>query len=173
MILVTAGGGRDGLTLFRRVLKALRLNDAHQFDWLLVGGPLMPAAHRAAIAQEVAGSSFARFFDAVQCLPEYLAAADVVVSMGGYNSVCEILSANRPAVIVPRLGPNSEQLLRAEALSRLGLLCMVHPMEATPERLLQEVGRALSEPLARAGRVDLGGLGAVCNEIAALVERAA
>jgi predicted glycosyltransferase len=171
LVLVTAGGGLDGLALFQLVLRSLRLNDAHRFDWLLVGGPLMPEPHRAEITADLPRRPSVRFLEAVQSLPEYLAAADVVVSMAGYNTVCEILSVGRPAVILPRLVPNAEQLLRTEALSRRGLLRMVHPMEATPERLLDEVARALDEPPGQTRPIDLGGLHTVCSEMAPLLER--
>ncbi len=32
--------------------------------------------------------------------------------MGGYNTYCEILSFDKPALIVPRLQPREEQLIR-------------------------------------------------------------
>src|SRR5437016_7118415 len=53
----------------------------------------------------------------------------VVVSMGGYNAVCEVLSAERPTVIVPRVRPRKEQLLRAQALQRRGVARMIHRSE--------------------------------------------
>ena len=45
------------------------------------------------------------------------ALAGSLVSMGGYNSVIEILSAGVPALIVPREVPRVEQLLRATRLA--------------------------------------------------------
>jgi hypothetical protein len=47
---------------------------------------------------------------------------------------------------------------------------MVHPMEATPEGLLDDVARALDEPPGRIRPVDLAGLDTVGSEMAALVE---
>ena len=44
-----------------------------------------------------------------------------VVAMGGYNTFCEILSFDRPALLVPRTEPRLEQALRAERAAALGL----------------------------------------------------
>ena len=38
-------------------------------------------------------------------IESHIAAADVVVAMGGYNSTCEILSQGKKAVLVPRVRP--------------------------------------------------------------------
>lgn len=46
--------------------------------------------------------------------------AGAVVSMGGYNSVCEILASHTPAFIVPRAKPSSEQTIRAGRMAKLG-----------------------------------------------------
>jgi predicted glycosyltransferase len=51
-----------------------------------------------------------------------LMAADRVVSMGGYNTVSEVLSFEKRALVVPRTTPRREQLIRAERLHALGLL---------------------------------------------------
>jgi predicted glycosyltransferase len=47
--------------------------------------------------------------------------------MGGYNTFCEILSFDKPALIVPRSVPRQEQLIRAERAVRLGLMSMLDP----------------------------------------------
>jgi len=48
-----------------------------------------------------------------------------VVAMGGYNTFCEILSFDKPAVIVPRCRPRLEQLIRAARAADLGLMRML------------------------------------------------
>jgi predicted glycosyltransferase len=48
-----------------------------------------------------------------------------VVAMGGYNTFCEILSFDKPAVIVPRIAPRLEQAIRAERAQALGLTRML------------------------------------------------
>ena len=170
LALVMAGGGGDGHDLLRAMLDALRLEPKPvAFDSLLISGPLMPDAVRDDLQLMANGSRQVQFLSFTDDVPSYLGAADVVVSMGGYNSVCEILSASRPAIIVPRVTPRREQLMRAAALSRRGLLRMIHPAELSPQRLLQEINDLLSgggngaiRPLAMDGlpraAVELGAL---------------
>src|SRR5688572_7533175 len=50
-----------------------------------------------------------------------------VVSMGGYNTFCEILSFDKRALIVPRTRPRLEQLIRAQAARDAGLIEMLDP----------------------------------------------
>lgn len=45
--------------------------------------------------------------------------------MGGYNTFCEVLSFDRPAVIVPRTVPRLEQWIRASRAEELGLVRML------------------------------------------------
>jgi len=45
--------------------------------------------------------------------------------MGGYNTFCEILSFDKPAVLIPRTAPRREQLLRASRAADLGLVRML------------------------------------------------
>ncbi|MGL4442149.1 MAG: glycosyltransferase, partial [Alsobacter sp.] len=48
--------------------------------------------------------------------------ATAIVAMGGYNTFCEILSLDKPALIVPRKRPRLEQAIRASCAERLGLV---------------------------------------------------
>jgi predicted glycosyltransferase len=58
--------------------------------------------------------------------------ADAVIAMGGYNTVCEILASRKPALIVPRVRPRTEQLIRATCFARLGALDSLHPDQLSP-----------------------------------------
>ena len=71
---------------------------------------------------------------------------DGLVSMGGYNTLVEAVSRGVPTVCVPRTFPRSEQLLRAQAFERLGLLRTIHPAQLTVARLRQEIAAALERP---------------------------
>ncbi len=75
-----------------------------------------------------------------------MAAADLIVSMGGYNTLNEIIWLRKPAIVTPRVHPRREQLIRAGRMADLGLLQMIHPRDLTPDLLGQKVLAALSAP---------------------------
>ena len=47
--------------------------------------------------------------------------------MAGYNTFCEILSLDKRAILIPRVKPRREQLLRAQRAAALGLVRMLDP----------------------------------------------
>ena len=165
LVLVTAGGGRDGAPLFHAMLDALRTQRAAPFDCMMVGGPLMRAEDRQLLVERAEGLPPVRFMTYLEDLAEYIPAADVVVSMGGYNTVCEILAAKRPAVIVPRVGLSREQLVRAELFQQRDLIRMIHPAELTPDRLLSEIEQLLDRGERPGGAIPLDGLSGIVAEL--------
>jgi predicted glycosyltransferase len=168
LVLVMAGGGGDGHDLLRAVVEASRGNGAGPpYDLLLLGGPLMPPEDRARVLALAADDASIRYLDFVDDVASYVAAADAIVSMGGYNSVCELLSAGKSAVVVPRIEPRREQLIRAEALSRWGVLRFLHPEELTAPRVSAEIDHLLAHPRAR--RMPLDGLPAAAAAIEELL----
>lgn len=169
LVVATVGGGDDGLELLQAMVSGLRQASNRSFDTLLVAGPLMPAEHVERLKELLDGIPLVRLVPYVDDLESYIAAADVVVSMGGYNSICEILAAARHAVIVPRVVPREEQFIRAEALSERGLVRMIHPRELTPLRLIGEVERLLARIEKAANGLTLDGLPAAADELAALM----
>ena len=90
---------------------------------------------RRSLREQVPPGSAARFVDFVDDLSSYVAAADVVVTRAGYNSIAEILSFGRPSVVIPRVArlggvdDIKEQAIRAEMLRRRGLACVIDPAE--------------------------------------------
>jgi predicted glycosyltransferase len=84
--------------------------------------------------------------------------ADYVIGMGGYNTVCEILSFNKPALIVPRVEPRQEQVVRAERLRDMGLIDMLHPNRVTPAALSEWLDVQPQRQAAGHVSVDLDGL---------------
>jgi predicted glycosyltransferase len=64
-----------------------------------------------------------------------MAAAERVITMGGYNTTCEILSFQKPALIIPRIKPRQEQWLRATCLQQLGLVDVLHPNQVNAQNL--------------------------------------
>jgi len=75
-----------------------------------------------------------------------LAAADLVVCMGGYNTVCEILSQGTLALIIPREKPRREQLIRAQVLSNQNLVDYIPWQDCAPQHLRRRIFALLEHP---------------------------
>jgi len=121
-LLITAGGGGDGEALIDWVLRAYESDPDMAYPALFVLGPFMPQDAQAAFLERVnrLGHADAITFD--PGIETLLARAAGVVAMGGYNTFCEILSFDKPALIVPRTVPRREQLIRARRAADLGLV---------------------------------------------------
>jgi predicted glycosyltransferase len=63
--------------------------------------------------------------------------------MGGYNTVCEIISQKKPFLIVPRTVPREEQLIRAQVLCHRGFCDYLHPDDVGPKALWQRLSHLL------------------------------
>ena len=83
------------------------------------------------------------------CQREYLneemadayACADIMVSRAGANSLCEILAARKPALLIPypRSASRGDQLLNAESFRARGLSRVLLQEDMTPESLVRAI----------------------------------
>lgn len=124
-LLVTTGGGGDGAALIDWVLRAYEHDPDIPHPALLVLGPFMRSNLQGEFMQRVSqlDKVHAITFDAhVESL---MAGAAGVVAMGGYNTFCEIMSFDKPSIIVPRTVPRLEQYIRASRAQDLGLVRML------------------------------------------------
>ena len=127
---MTTGGGGDGADLIHNVFHAYQQDPSLTHRALVVLGPFMPAKKRRKLMRKGAGIPFIEIIEFDNRMEELIAGAKAVVGMGGYNTFCEILSFDKPALIVPRVAPREEQLIRAQRAAELGLIDMLLPEEA-------------------------------------------
>src|SRR5207244_1467171 len=80
---------------------------------VMVTGPFMPAEQQAVL--QARATTTCRVMSQADNF-QLMAAADAVVSMGGYNSVCEALAVARPLVIVPQATDQIQRQIRSGAL---------------------------------------------------------
>ena len=144
LVVATVGSGSDGYPVLAAARAALdRMRARHpKLVAILVTGPFMPARERAKL--QAGATATCRVVAEAETFA-LMAAADAIVSMGGYNSVCEALAVARPLVIVPRATQKVEQQIRAETLAAHGLARWVHPTDAGPETLAAALGWALGQ----------------------------
>ncbi len=145
-VLVTAGGGEDGAQVFEEYLKGMnRLTQPYRPKSLLIFGPEMQRAEQQRLKQWANRYSKVQTLSFTSDLMSYMNAADLVVSMGGYGTVCEILSLNKQAVVIPRVKPVEEQWIRASRMAKLGLLHTIHPDDLSPDYLMTTVQAVLQQ----------------------------
>ena len=144
-ILVTTGGGGDGADLVHNVIDAYREDPTLTHKALIMLGPYMPAKQRRKLVTKGEKVPYIEIREFDNRMEELIAGAKAVVSMGGYNTYCEIMSFDKPALIVPRTVPREEQLIRAQRASELGLIEMILPDEAENAKRFAAVLKALPD----------------------------
>ena len=173
LVLITAGGGEDGYQLLRCYLHGLRTQQ--NFDntkTLVICGPEMIESQRnhiLSLINECPNVVMQNFTDDMMASMD---AADLVISMGGYNTVCELLTLQKRAIVVPRVMPVKEQWIRAERMSKLGLLRAIHPEKITPSILMATVQEELAKINMNPRNlfpINLNGLSGVCESIEKLM----
>lgn len=171
-VLVTTGGGGDGLALIRTYLDGLAdLPRSTALRTTVVFGPQMSASDREALLQEFGYLADVSFLEFEADLAKRYAAADVVVSLAGYNTVCELLSFAHRAILVPRAQPVQEQLIRARLLAAKGYFDLIEPENLKPDILIARVLSALKPTPTVVPPLDLDGLPRVVQRTAELLEQ--
>ncbi|PYP71183.1 MAG: glycosyltransferase [Gemmatimonadetes bacterium] len=158
LALCLVGGGQDGAALAEAFVEAELPPDT---NGLLVTGPCMPVGVRRRLMRSVASNPRRRVVSFVHEPTRLVRRADRVVAMGGYNTVYEILSFEKPALIVPRVTPRQEQLIRAERLRALGLVDVLHPEGLSAAALSAWLARGRAPVRPARERIDFNGLSRV------------
>ncbi len=143
LIVVSAGSGSVGAFLLHAVLKSFVLLDPwKRFRLQLFTGPHIADYDFDQLAASVSTTiQIERFSDD---FPAWLAAADLSISMGGYNTTMNLIAAGCRALIYP-FSQNHEQRMRAERLARQGALELLSKQDLQPEILAEKITTALAE----------------------------
>ncbi len=145
-IMISPGGGKDGEEMVELSLQALWQSRRLEVAALVVLGPFMDEEKRAQFKRRAESMSNLTVLDYHPRMESLIENAAGLVAMGGYNTFCEILSFNKPAIIIPRFTPRTEQLLRARRAAELGLVTMLEPAAATAEGLLPLLENLTAQP---------------------------
>ena len=87
-----------------------------------------------------------RTFHFYRGMEKIFAAADLVVCMGGYNTLCETLSQGTVSLIIPRVNPRKEQLIRAKAFHDHHLVDYIPWNTLSPQIMGKKVFELLESP---------------------------
>lgn len=121
-LLGMVGGGGDGDELIEALMSTYEHGDEKLLPIALILGPFMVKDAKKYFlerAKKLKKVEVLFFSSHIECL---LHKAKGIISMGGYNSFCEILSFDKPSLIYPRIVPRREQYIRAERAQKEGLI---------------------------------------------------
>jgi predicted glycosyltransferase len=153
LFLCMVGGGQDGGHLAEAFAQVAFPPGTRG---VVLMGPFMPPDTQNHLCRLAAANPRLRVVRFVTDPDLLLSLADRVVAMGGYNTICEALSFGKRTLVVPRVAPRREQLIRAERLQQMGLVDVLYPDDLSPAVLAEWLTRDGEAPRACRG-VDLGG----------------
>jgi predicted glycosyltransferase len=155
-VLCMVGGGQDGAHIAKSFIMT-KLPE--KTKGIVIAGPYMKAEDQESIFSLAADNLNMRVIGFNPEPVNLIKQAGCIIAMGGYNTVCEIMSSGKRAVIVPRVKPRNEQLIRAQRLTGLGLIDMIHPDRLTPYALAGWVKRNVNRPDRESfNQIDMNGL---------------
>ncbi|MGH9855716.1 MAG: glycosyltransferase, partial [Blastocatellia bacterium] len=170
LILVSIGGGRVGHELIACALEAeTRLTARRRLH--ILTGPHIPVEQFQSLQRQVASRSHIKLERHTTQFLACLRQADLSISLAGYNTCMDILSAGARALVWPfNEHENHEQTLRARKLEQLGYVSMLDPARLEPDYLAAEIVRCLQlPPPAPAVALDLQGAPRTAELLAALL----
>ncbi len=146
LVVVSTGGGGDGYRVMDNYLTALETFSSRlPFKSVLITGPFMPKQDRNDVFRRARKLGI-RTYHFYRQMEKIFAAADIVVSMGGYNTLCEILGQGTISLVIPRETPRKEQIIRARAFHRQNLVDFIPWDDFTPRLLHEKLTTLLQNP---------------------------
>lgn len=165
LVVCTLGGGQDGFALAKAFIEGLPTAGVRG---ILLTGPFMPGESMQFLHQAEENRDNLEILKFIPEADQLVSHADCVIAMGGYNTVCSILSFAKRALIVPRVAPRLEQWIRAERLQKLDLVDVLHPRDLSPIVLHDWIEGGSAPPRRAAEVVNMDGLANVekyCKEL--------
>ncbi|MEH6822988.1 MAG: glycosyltransferase [Motiliproteus sp.] len=146
-VLITPGGGGDGVEMVEAVLRAYEQDRDLPWHALFVLGPFMAQVEQQAFQQRIDLLDNASVLSFDNQMESLVNGAAAVVAMGGYNTFCEILSFNKRALLIPRTTPREEQLIRARHARSLGLVSVLEPLDINVDSMCRALKALPQQPL--------------------------
>ena len=143
LIVASVGGGRSGFPLLTGLLDACDLLDDHlSYRLEVFCGPFMDQKeYERLCARSAPGRRIRRY---TKRFLDYLSAADLSVSLAGYNTCMNLLVTKVPALVVP-YARQQEQPMRADKISRYLPMRVLTAADLQPARLCRHMIQMLQQ----------------------------
>ena len=143
LITVSIGGGNVGKGLLAGAIGAFAALNHDTYRMQLFCGPYFPENDFRQFQDSLPeGAVMERFTDE---FPAWLAASDLSISMAGYNTSMNILTAGVPALVYP-FSQNREQRCRTDILSKYADIITLTADDLEPRQLAGHIARQSRKP---------------------------
>lgn len=168
-VIVSAGSGATGVTLFEVALAAREQCQLSDKTWRLITGPNLPqSSFQKLEAQAPEGVIVERFRPD---LPQMLGNCLLSISRGGYNTVMDIIRARAKAIVIPYDdGEESEQLQRAHMLADRNVLKVIETPALSPDNLSSVIDECVAMEFSCIDSINLMGAETAAKIIAGEVD---
>lgn len=148
LVTLTLGGGGDGHEILDIFSEYLASKDYAQsttdINFLILTGPFIPSSSKQKIDLVSNGRANLIVKDFIANPSQVFQKCDLVISMGGYNTMCELASMQKKPLILPRTIPRKEQLIRAQAFADRNLCDYLLPEEINPKGINDYIRKRLT-----------------------------
>lgn len=141
-ILLSLGGGSVGAELYIAAARIVKDFPEHRFQFVM--GPYTDPALCGEV-ERITGGDRVEFSELLPDFEAALAGAELSLSMGGYNTVMNLLNTRTPALVLA-YDANLEQRTRAALLAQRGFLGLLEREDLRPEPFARLIRERLSLP---------------------------
>ncbi|OAI04397.1 glycosyl transferase [Methylomonas methanica] len=164
-IVVSQGGGEIGKTLLRAAIRTAPLLPNYHF---LVVTSSRASASEIAELQILVSSPNVQVVSFLNNFQENLQSAALSISLGGDNTLMDVISTRTPALAYPYAG-NSEQGLRIEKLAGKGFVLPLTETDLVPERLGTKIRETINQTYPQQA-IAINGAAEISRRISAILE---
>ncbi len=143
LVVLSAGGGTVGSELLKATIQAsVLLHPTHAHTLCVFSGPYASDEEYAAYQVLAAGNDWITVKRFTKRFPDYLDAASLSVSLGGYNTTMNLLAADTYGLLYP-FKQNQEQHMRTERLDAKGIVQLLGDEDLEPAILAKHMAKGL------------------------------
>ena len=138
LVVASIGGGNVGAELLQATVEAALLlrQKTPNIHFHIFTGLYSDSTLRDRLEKQAGNSVTVHGFSSH--FPDWLDAADLSISMAGYNTCMNILAAGIPALLYP-FGQNREQRMRVSAFSKTSDFLLLESKELEPEQFAEKI----------------------------------
>ena len=148
-VLVSAGGGVEGLTLIVPCIEAwkqLAQDDAHDgCEMVIFAGAFIDETHFDAL-RELCGDGPFRIERFTSNFLAWMKHADLSISRAGYNTCMNVLETQVSSILMPSIAMD-DQVFRAQQLMGLGIVQVIHPDQLGVAKMAKAIAEMLESPV--------------------------